>query len=63
MSKLWVFFYIFWDILDKMKSNVGQEFVKYALITFQGKIRTIASDFPGKMSFSSFDPTFPSVPP
>ena len=47
-----------------MKDNLGQECVKGGLLSFQGKIETIASDFPGKMAvFSSFDPTFPPVPP
>ena len=47
-----------------MKDNLGQECVKGALRTFQGKIETTAPDFPGKMTvFSSFDPTFPPVPP
>ena len=47
-----------------MKDNWGQECVKWGIPSFQGKIRTIVSDFPGKMTvFSSFDPTFPPVPP
>ena len=46
-----------------MKDNLGQESVKGALLSFQGKIGTIAPDFPEKMSFSSFDPTFLPVPP
>ena len=46
-----------------MKDNLGQECVKGGLLSFQGKIGTIAPDFPGKMTvFSSFDPTFPPVP-
>ena len=62
MSKL-KFFDIFWDILDKMKNNLGQECVKGAILSFQGKIETIPSDFPGKITvFSSSDPTFPPVP-
>ena len=37
---------------------------KRGLPSFQGKIETITPDFPGKMTvFSSFDPTFPPVPP
>ena len=55
---------IFWDILNKMKDNIGQECVKRGLLSFQGKIGTIAPDFPGKWQFfSSFDPTFLPVPP
>ena len=58
------FFYIFGDILNKMKDNLGQECVKGGLLSFQGKIGTIAPDFPGKNdSFSTFDPTFPPVCP
>ena len=58
------FFDIFWDILNKMKDNLGQECVKGGLLSFQGKIGIIAIDFPGKIPlFSSFDPTFPPVPP
>ena len=53
------FFDIFWDTLNKMKDNLDQECVKGGLLSFQGKIETIASDFPGKMTvFSSFDSTF-----
>ena len=52
------------DILHKMKDNLNQERVKGGLLSFQGKIGTIALDFLGKMTvFSSFDPTFPPVPP
>ena len=45
-----VFFYIFWDILNKMKDNLGQECVKGELLSFQDKTETIALDFPGKMT-------------
>ena len=45
-----MFFYIFWDILDKRKGNLGQECVKRGLLSFQGKIGTIVPDFPGKMT-------------
>ena len=31
-----------------MKENLGQERVKKELLSFQGKIGTIAPDFPGK---------------
>ena len=44
------FFEIFWDILNKMKYNLGQECVKGGLLSFQGKIGTIVPDFPGKMT-------------
>ena len=33
-----------------MKDNLGQECVKGELLSFQGKIETISSDFPGKMT-------------
>ena len=56
------FFDIFWDILDERKINLGQECVKYGLITFQGKIGIITPDFPGKMRVFIFDPTFPTCP-
>ena len=47
-----------------MKDNLGQECAKGGLLSFKGKIKTIASDFTGKMTIvSSFDPTFPPVPP
>ena len=44
------FFDIFLDILHKMRENLGREFVKRRLLSFQGKIGTIAPDFPGKMT-------------
>ena len=44
------FFYIFWDILNKMKDNLGQECVKRKLLSFQGKIETIVPDFARKMT-------------
>ena len=44
---------IFWYILDKMKVNWGQECVKEGLLSFQGKIGTIATDFPEKMTVFS----------
>ena len=57
-------FGIFWDILNKMKDNFGQECVKGRLLYFQGKIGTISSVIPGKITvFSSFEPTFLPVPP
>ena len=37
-----------WDILNKMKDNLDQECVKGGLLSFQGKIETIAPDFSGK---------------
>ena len=33
-----------------MIDNSAQEYVKGGLPSFQGKIETIASDFPGKMT-------------
>ena len=44
------FFEIFWGILNKMKDNLGQECVKWAILSFQGKIGTLVSDFTGKMT-------------
>ena len=41
-------FYIFWDILDKMKDNLGPECVKGGILSFQGKSGTIVPDFPEK---------------
>ena len=46
-----------------MKDNLGQECVKGALLSFQGKIGTIAPDFLEKNEFFSFDPSFMPVPP
>ena len=58
------FFYIFWDILNKMKDNLCQKCVKGRHLSLQGKFETIAPGFPGKMVvFSSFGLTFPPVPP
>ena len=34
--------YIFWDILKKMKDNLGQESVKGGLLSSQGKTGTIS---------------------
>ena len=34
--------------LDKRKGNLDQECVKRGILSFQGKIRTIALGFPGK---------------
>ena len=33
-----------------MKDNLGQEYVKGGFLSFQGRIETIAADFPGKMT-------------
>ena len=41
------FFDIFWDILNKIKDNLGKKCVKAGLLSFQGKIGTIVPDFPG----------------
>ena len=58
------FFDIFLDLLHKMKENLGQERVKERLLSFQGKIGTIAADLPGEMTVSpSFVPTIPPAPP
>ena len=58
------FFYIFWDILNKMKDNLCQKCVKGRHLSLQGKFETISPGFPGKITvFSSFGFTFPPVPP
>ena len=41
------FLNIFWDILNKMKDNLVK-MCKTGLLSFQGKIGTIAPDFPEK---------------
>ena len=56
------FFDIFWDILDKRKGNFCQEYVKKGLLSFQGKVGTIAPDFPGKMTVFQFWPYFSTCP-
>ena len=45
-----MFFDIYLDILHKMKENLGQEHVERGLLSFQGKIGTIFSPIPGKMT-------------
>ena len=50
MSKF-KFFYIFWDILSKMKNNLCQECSKWGLLSLHGKFETVAPDFPGKATF------------
>ena len=35
----WVFFYIFWDILNKMKDNLCQKCVKGKHLSLQGKLK------------------------
>ena len=60
------FFDIFWDILNKMKDNLGQGCVKGGggLLSFQGKIGAIISVFSGKMSvFPVLTLLFHLVPP
>ena len=56
------FFDIFWDIVNKMKDNLDQECVKGSSI-LPGQTWNNFLDFPGKMTVSSFDPTFSPVPP
>ena len=47
-----------------MEENLDQEGAKGGLLSFKGKIETVAPDFSGKMTvFSTFDSTFPSVLP
>ena len=55
-------FDIFWDILNKMKDNLGQECVKGGLLSFQGKLKETAPDVPGKMTFFQFWPYFSTCP-
>ena len=45
-----VFFYIFLNILHKMKENLGQDHVNRGLLSFQAKIGTIFPAIPGKMT-------------
>ena len=57
---------IFLDILHKMKKNLDQEHVKRGLPSFQGKIGTISSAIPGKMTVFPvltllFHPSFPKI--
>ena len=56
------FFEIFWDILNKMKNNLGQECLKEGLPSFQGKIGTIFPDIPGKNDSFPFLPYFSTCP-
>ena len=48
-QKYW-FFDIFWDILDEMKGNLGNDYVKGGLLSFQDKIGTITPNFPEEMT-------------
>ena len=65
MSKLYIdFFDICFDILHKLKGNLGQERVKGGPPSFQSKNWNNFLRYPWKNdSFSSFVPTFPPVPP
>ena len=56
------FFYISWDILNKMMDNLGQDCVTGGFYPSRVKIGTIAPDFPGKMSFFQFGPYFSTCP-
>ena len=52
-------FYIFWDILNKIKNNLCQKCVKERHLSLQSKFETIAPGFLGKMMvFSSFSLLF-----
>ena len=44
------FFDIFWDILNKMKDNLDQEYKKWRLLSFKAKTGTIVPDFSWKMT-------------
>ena len=41
---------IFWNILDNRNGHLGQKYVKRGLLSFQGKIRAIATNFHGKIT-------------
>ena len=47
-------FDVFLHILHKMKENLGQEHVKWGLLSFQGKIETISPAILGKMTVFQF---------
>ena len=47
-SQNYMFFDIFWNILNKMKDNLAQECVKGGLLSFQEKTGKIALDLPVK---------------
>ena len=53
LGKCWknvkiIHFDTLWEIVNKMKDNLGQECVKGGLLSFQGQTGTIAHDFFGK---------------
>ena len=58
------FFDIFWDILNKMNNNLGQECIKGGFYPSRAKLKQLSLISLEEMTvFSSFDPTFPPVPP
>ena len=58
------FFYIFLDILDEIKSNLGQEYVKGGFYLSKAKLEQLYNpNFPGRMTVFQFWPYFPLVPP
>ena len=56
------FFDIFWDILNKMKHNLGQECVKGGFYPSRVKLEQLSLISLEKMIVSQFDPTFSPVP-
>ena len=58
-------FDIFLDILNKMKDNLGQEYVKGGFYPCRAKLKRLPLISLEKMSvfFFSFDPTFAPVSP
>ena len=56
------FLHIFWDILNKMKDNLGHECGNGELLSFQGKTGTIAPDLPGKLTVFQFRSYFSACP-
>ena len=62
-AKIIGFFYIFWDILNKKKVNLGQKCVIKRAISFQGKIGTMRlTSFEKNNSFHSLGSSFPNHP-
>ena len=61
--KIVVFFDIFGHILNKKKNNLGQKCVKGGFDPSRAKLEQLPLISLKNDSFSSFDPTFPPVPP
>ena len=59
-----MFFDIFWDILNKIKNNLGQECVKGGFYRYRAKLKQLSLiSLENGSLFSKFDPTFLPVPP